>query len=345
MARLIVAALAAIFAVATAGSIAQAQIVTVTKTITQADGAYTVEKIVSVFADTDPLNPAPLAGNFTYVYTLANLPGSFLCLVGFDLEVPPDNAAAPTTVASFIDGPGINPSAVLVGAVNNVVTVEWDFNSPQLCPAQISDRLIVQSPFAPGNVTQNMVSVDGVFFIDTPSTCVGPFVLANGETPGEPNACTIGFWKNRAAGKQGTLQHFPDDPNNPVEDDAFNAIVTQAVALCAPTFANEADLLNFLASKGKRDIETRGKQQLAAVCLDLAAGDLFAGNMKCELFEGNCVIDNACNPDGLPLSIGDALTQMIASLQSGDNALFHDAQECADDINNGIGIGQECPAP
>ena len=107
----------------------------------------------------------------------------------------------------------------------------------------------------------------------------------------------------RAAGKQGLLQFFPDPE--------FDGLVTDAVALSGGIFATEADLLAALTSKDKRPIGERGKQQLAATLLNLAAGDAFPDNQKCRLFEGNTITTNACGDD---MSVGAAVSQAIIDL-------------------------------
>jgi len=143
---------------------------------------------------------------------------------------------------------------------------------------------------------------------------------------GEALPCAIGLWKNRAAGKNGTLLWFPNGD--------FDSVVTAAVVLAGGLFADEADLLANLGSKGKRTIGERGKQQIAATCLNLAAGDLFPDNTKCKLFEGNSIISNGCGDN---LSIGDAVNQALVDIMS-DASAQHEAQECSDDINNGISV-------
>jgi hypothetical protein len=213
----------------------------------------------------------------------------------------------------------VNPSATLTGQVNGKDVVEWDFASPNLCPSQTSDELYVHSAYSPGAATDNVVSLDGEFSLDTPGTCIGPHTPP--EVVGEPLPCTIGFWKNRAEGKQGLLQYFPDPD--------FDTLVSAAVALSGGVFTSNADLLAHLTSKGQRTTEERAKQQLAALLLNLAAGDLFPDNQKCKLFEGNDITSNQCGDD---LSIGAAVQQILASLAAG--------LSCADDINNGIGVVQ-----
>ena len=137
--------------------------------------------------------------------------------------------------------------------------------------------------------------------------------------------CTIGFWKNRAAGKKGTLQHFDD-----VE---FDAIVSLGTVLSGGVFVDEAALLTDLQSKGNRPPSQRARQQLAAFVLDLAAGTLYPDNQKCKLFGGNTISANAC---GANLTVDQALDYFFLEYAAGR---FLEAKDCADDVNNGIGVG------
>lgn len=290
------------------------------ETFSEPNGTYTAVKSYEVYAPGNPSDPSPVAGNYTYVYTITNQPGSLICLEGFDLQAP----LGSVTDAGFILGAGVAPSATNVGAVAGNAVIEWDFLSPSICQGAMSEQLIVHSPYGPGTVADNMSSVDGEFALDTPGSCVGPFVAP----AGEPLPCTIGFWKNRAAGKPGTLQHFSNGD--------FESAVTAAVALSGGLFADDADLLANLQSKGKRSVGERAQQQLSATLLNLAAGDLFPDNLKCKLFEGNQITTNACG-DGI--SVGAAVGQALVD-GGGDETAQHEAQECSDDINNGIGIDQ-----
>ncbi len=300
------------------GSAGAAPDVSGSSTLVEPNGLYTAIKAFEVYSPTNGTNPLPLANNFTYIYTITNSAGSFTCLVGFDLEVPANSV----TAAGFIPGAGVAPSGTTVG----VSVVQWDWFSPTLCPGQTSEQLFVHSTYGPGTVNDNLVSVEDEFAFDTQGTCIGPFVPP--QEDGEPIACTIGFWKNRADGKNGTLQWFPDGD--------FTAVVNAAVALSSGIFANSADLLFYLQSKGPRDILTRAKQQLAATLLNLAAGDLFPDNQKCKLFEGNNITTNAC---GAGITVGVAVSDGKVDIL-GDNAAVHSAHECFDDLNNGIGVVQ-----
>jgi len=281
-------------------------------------GAYTAIKTYEVYSPTNPSNPLPLAGNYTYIYTITNSPSSFTCLVGFDMETP----VGSITAAGYIPGAGVAPSAVTIGTVS----IEWDWITPTLCPGFTSEQLYVHSPYGPGTVVDTLVSVSDEFALDTTGTCVGPFVPP--EVVGEPLACTIGFWKNRADGKQGTLQWFPNGD--------FTAVVNAAVALSSGIFSSASDLLFYLQSQGPRSILIRAKQQMAATLLNLAAGDLFPDNQKCRLFEGNHITTNAC---GTGITVGVAVNYSKVDIL-GDTAEVHEAHECFDDLNNMIGVVQ-----
>jgi hypothetical protein len=152
------------------------------------------------------------------------------------------------------------------------------------------------------------------------NTCLAP-----PEPPddGDPIPCTIGFWKNRADTPMGQAQHFPDP--------GFDEVVDQAVLL-TPIFLDASELLDVLGKNGRRSQAEKAEQQLAALLLNLAAGDLFPENGKCELFEGNLLSDNSCEDDP---TVGDALASILADISGGSD---EDAKDCADDINNALGV-------
>ena len=281
--------------------------------LTEPNGAFEAVKSVKVYSDGNPENPSPLAGHFTYVYTITNQPSSFICLIGFDVEVPPGSV----TNAGFLPGAGIDPSATQVGGA----VVEWDFNAPNVCPGETTNQLLIQSPYAPGDVDDTVVSVDGQFALSTPGTCIGPV------TAPPPLPCTIGFWKNRADGKKGLLQFFPDGD--------FDQVVNAAVARSGGIFASAAALLADLGSKGHRPMDQHARQQIAATMLNLAAGDLFPSNQKCKLFESNSISTNFC---GTGISVGQAVSGAGGVFDDYASELFEDAKNCADDLNNGIGL-------
>jgi hypothetical protein len=293
-----------------------------TFTTTQPAGAFTVTKRVDVYLDGNPTDPFPGDGKNTYVYTLMNDSLSPLPLVGF--KVPFAAGSVGAGDAGFIAGSGVAPDSVAVDGPAAPGQVNWTFNAPNILAGQSSEALYIVSDFGPGSGSDTIVSYDGALSFDTSSECLGPAVPP--EVTGDPLPCTIGYWKNRADEKPGTLQHFSDAE--------FDQIVADAVTLSGGLFADSADLLANLGSKGKRTIEERGKQQLAATLMNLAAGDSLPDNQKCKLFDGNLISSNAC---GDAISVGDAVAQALIDI-AGDNDAQHEAHECSDDINNGIGI-------
>ena len=303
------------------------------------NGFFTGTKAFVVYTHDDPGNPAPgPVGSLTYVYTVSNDASSFVGLIGFNIEVAEGSVAAGD--AGWVDS-AANPTPVLAvvedtAAVPGFDTVRFDWAAGDLItPGTTGDQLYLISHYSPGGVNDNIYSVEGDFASQQTSFCVGP--LTPPEVVGQPAPCTIGFWKNRADGKTGTLQHFPDGD--------FDAVLGAALDLSAGLFtsagadcdsAGFSDLLCALGSTGKRTIEERGRQQLAATFLNLAAGDLFPDNTKCRLFEGNHITTNACG-DGL--TVGEGVNQSRVGID-GDADAQHEAHECSDDVNNGIGVVQ-----
>lgn len=135
-------------------------------------------------------------------------------------------------------------------------------------------------------------------------------------------ACTPGFWKNRAAGKMGLAKFFPGQD--------FDDLVDAAVALSGGFFIDGDELLDAVSTEGGAEVQAR--RALAALLLNLAAGDLFPTNEKCALFESDMIVANSC---GENLTIADALADIFDDL---DDGFFTDANECGDEINNGIGL-------
>jgi hypothetical protein len=277
-------------------------------------GLYTVEKTVSVYAEDNCGNPLPVAGQFTYAYSLKVLGSSTIGILNFQIPIP--NAGS-VSAATFIDGAGVNPTGVTVLSGS----VVYDFGPNGINPGQMSDDLVIQSPYAPGG---NTASIGGQFGLDAQGDCLGPVVAP------EPITCTIGFWKNREDGKQGVLKFFPGAD--------YGAVKALAVSL-STVFATEAQLVDALTSKGPRTIEERAKQQLAAVLLDIAAGILYPANTKCRTFLGANGTQIDLNGDGTAdITLEAALTQIESDILSGDPALQQAAHDLADDINNGIGV-------
>jgi hypothetical protein len=281
--------------------------------------AYSALKTFEVYEDANPSNPMPSAGNYTYVYTITNDPDSnpFIgSLRVFETATP----ASGTIDAGFIDGGGVEPSSVEIQST----VVRWHFETDFIDPGETSESLYLISPFGPGEITDSMAAVGSSAAIDTRTTSVGP-VLAPPAV-----ACTIGFWKNREDGKVGLLKFF--------EDGDFDLVKAEAV-LISSVFDTPADLVAALTSKGRRSIAERAEQQLAALLLNIAAGNLFPTNTKCRLFMGEKGTLLDTSGDGLAdNNVEAALTLIESNILSGDPNLQAEAQAFADDINNGVGV-------
>lgn len=280
---------------------------------------YKVIKTYEVYADTNPDNPMPSPGNFTYIYKLLSDPSSYP-LVGslrrFDTATP----ASGTIAAGFINGSGVKPNAVEVQST----VVRWVFEDNFIDPGEASEELYLISAFGPGAVTDTMAAVGSAFAIDTQTTSVGP-VMAPPAVP-----CTIGFWKNREFEEKGLLKFF--------QGSDFDDVKAEAVAISS-IFTSEQELIDALTSNGPRGPEARAKQQLAALLLNVAAGNLFSSNTKCRLFTGVYGTELDTTGDGIAdTNIEAALVLIESNILSGDRALILEAQSLADDINNGVGV-------
>jgi hypothetical protein len=295
---------------------------------TNPDGAFSGVKTVKIYADSNPEDPFFGDGKFTFVYSVTNDVSSFLPIIGVQIQLVP--GCEPSTIG-FFPGPGlVDPDAP--GGTVGSSTFDWNFTGNSIAPGATSSDLYVTSACGPSVVEDLYYSVDSEGAFVATGLCLGPAVMPMEEEPGEAMPCTIGFWKNRFDGKKGTTQWFPDGD--------VTAVLNAATALCSPPFTSSADLLTYLQSSGPRSILTRGKQQLAAFCLNLAAGDLFRDNVKCKLFEGNFIVTNAC---GQNITVGNAFTQVLSDIQSGLPDIEHDAHDCTDDVNNGISVINNAP--
>jgi hypothetical protein len=287
-----------------------------------------------------PAGTSCLASDNIYTYKLTNIGGT-LPSPGINVtefEVAVDDALV--TSAGFIaSGPGEADGVSPVGPaiVSPLDVVGWQFPQADACPdcldeGETSDLLYICSPAASGLSLDN-VSVTAII-LDAPGSCLVP---TQPPVAGEPNPCTIGFWKNRYAEKNGLTQFFPGTD--------FGEVVAQALILSTGVFTsatgtgcpNFDDLLCALSSVGSRTTAERARQQLAATLLNLAAGDLFPDNGQCVLFEDNQITSNACGND---LSVGSAVGTAKTGVTSGDPVAEYEALECLDDINNEIGVVQ-----
>ena len=151
----------------------------------------------------------------------------------------------------------------------------------------------------------------------------------NGMMTGQGISCTIGWWKNRATKPNGgQAQHFPDPE--------FGQVVDQAAVLSAGYYPDGTAVLAPLIKK-KPSKQEKADRQLSALLLSLAAGELFPDNQKCRLFPGNEIIENTCSdPPVSGATVGGALDAIFTLIT--DPATREDAKDCADDINNAMGV-------
>ncbi|HIG70044.1 MAG: hypothetical protein ABGX04_07680 [Myxococcales bacterium] len=154
-------------------SLAQADIVASgSQGFTEPNGFYDGVKSFTVYTDDDVANPMPGApGEFTYLYTITNDPGSFIGIVGFNLDAPIGSVVS----AGHLDDSDLAtpPPAVLIN--NNNGVVRWDWLDPNLInPGQTADTLYVISTYTPGSLTDTIYSIEGNFAFDVEATCVGP---------------------------------------------------------------------------------------------------------------------------------------------------------------------------
>lgn len=283
---------------------------------------FTATVYYQVYGPADPGSPIYAENLYTYAYTVTNVPvpapaGYFgVPLDGLDVGV---ESSAGLLAASPDDGDPLTvpPSAITVKPQK----VEFDFLpwfDGTIPVGSSSQQLILQSPFGP-NLVAFSVAFDGVSEDDV---IPGPVVAPS------PYPRTIGFWKNRVEGKKGLLKFFPDGQ--------LTQVIDRAVDISGGIFNTQAELVSALTSKGSRSVEVRAKQQLAALLLNLAAGDLFPSQCDARLFWGNTVDTTG---DGVPdLTVGQALLIIQAEILSGDPSQQQHALSLADDINNGIGV-------
>jgi hypothetical protein len=129
-----------------------------------------------------------------------------------------------------------------------------------------------------------------------------------GGGPTEPpsGVRTIGYWKNH--------------------DFERGAFVGGAVAL-STVFSTADDLNLALAKKGKKTMEEKAKQQLAALLLNISAGF----DTATLLASGELDILNLF---GTGTTVGEALSAIELVITTSDNANMENAKDLADEINN-----------
>lgn len=281
-------------------------------------GLYTVRKTFEVFADNNCGNPVPSTGSFTYVYTLEVLTGSTLGVQSASVGVPDSGAVVD---AGFLAGGGsgvVDPSSTVVSETD----VRWFFDGTAngaLLEGETSAPLYLVSPYGPGD---DAFTIFGQAALNAPTTCVGPSVLP------EPSPCSAFFWKLRALGWFWVKHYFPGSQ--------FDDVKTRAVELSGGYFADEGDLVSALFHWGFLNPKKRAERQLAALLLNVAAGDLFPANTKCRLFPGTELdLDGDEVADS---TVDEAIGEIITKLDTTDPALHQEAFVLALDINLGRNV-------
>jgi hypothetical protein len=137
--------------------------------------------------------------------------------------------------------------------------------------------------------------------------------------------CTSTYWLLRNTGWIFFLADFPGSQ--------LDQIRQRAVDLSGGFFTSKNDLLNSLIFSGILDVKKKAKKELAALLLNVAAGDLFPANTKCRLFLGTQLDeDGDGNADG---TIAGAIGQIISEIQSNDFTQLLDALSTGAQINSG----------
>ena len=221
-----------------------------------------------VFAADNCANPKPVKGSFTYVYTVTfadegPIPGLSLD----NLRVLIGNAAYVVDTGYLTGGPGVAPTSVTVSTApaNGVVA---DFAPGALALGDTSLPIFIISPYQPGAGTVNLQ----VSFLTGAGAALVPQAL--------PQACpcTTSYWGLRITGWPFFLLDFPGAQLEQVKQ--------RAVELSGGFFSSKTDLVNALLYPGLLDVKKKAKRELAALLLNVAAGELFPANTKCRLFLG-----------------------------------------------------------
>jgi len=186
--------------------------ITDTQSFTEPDfGAFSGTKTVEIYADSNPTDPFPGDGKFTYVYTVTNDGSSLLPIIGVQIQVVP--GCTPATIGFF---PGVHdpdpPGGAMAGA-----EVEWNFTAPfptdpGIAPGTSSSALYLTSACGPSLTPDLIYSVDseGGFFAN--GLCLGPAVL-----PSEGEC-------NLEVTKEGCVNQPPDSGGDACEGKATKLI-------------------------------------------------------------------------------------------------------------------------
>ena len=248
-----------------------------------------------MFAADNCGNPKPVKGSLTYVYTVTfadegPIPGLSLD----NLRVLIGNAAYVVDTGYLTGGPGVAPTSVTVSAApaNGVVA---SFAAGALALGDTSLPIFIISPYQPGAGTANLQ----VSFLTGAGAALVPQALpqAARATSSAPDTGWPFF-----------LLDFPGPQLDQVKQ--------RAVELSGGFFSSKTDLVNALLYPGLLDVKKKAKRELAALLLNVAAGELFPANTKCRLFLGTQLDqDGDGTADG---TVASAIGAIISEIQAGD---------------------------
>src|SRR5262245_9474304 len=288
-------------------------VVTITDTITGTFFSFDVD--YEVFAADNCANPKPVKGSFTYIYTVTfadegPIPGLSLD----ELRVEIANAVYVVDAGYLTGGPGVAPTSVAV--VNTPAkNVDATFAPGSLALGDSSLPIFVISPYQPGAGVVNLKAS----FLTGAGAALVPQAL--------PQACpcTTSYWQLRVTGWPFFLLDFPGPQLDQVKQ--------RAVDLSGGFFTSKTDLLNSLLYPGLLDVRKKARRELAALLMNVAAGELFPANTKCRLFlaseldqDGDGVADG---------TVSGAIGTIISEIQAGDLFSLLDALSMASQINSG----------
>jgi hypothetical protein len=279
---------------------------------------WTFEVHYEVFDDDNCANPKSVKGSFTYVYTVTLTDQGVPFPISLnELRVLIDDVSYVADAGTITGGPGIAPTSV---TVTNAPTtsVAATFATGDLTLGDSSLPIYIVSPYRPGS---GAINLQVSLFSGT-----GPAVVPS-ELP-DACPCTTSFWKLRALSWPFLGYAFPGSQ--------FEDVKAKAVAISGGYYSSKSDLLNALFTLSLLDVKKLARRELSSLLLNVAGGELFPGNTRCRLFQGTQLdVDD----DGVADStVGEAIGEIIANLQSNDWFLMLEALQLATDINNGSNV-------
>ncbi|HTO54398.1 MAG TPA: hypothetical protein VMR50_13525 [Myxococcota bacterium] len=276
---------------------------------------WSFEVDYEVYSADNCANPKPVKGSFTYVYTVTfSDEGPIPNLSLQNLRVLVANSSYVLQAGYLTGGPGGAPASVDV-ATTPANSVTASFADGALSLGDTSLPIFVVSPYQPGAGVVNLQV--------TAFTGAGAALVPSALPQACP--CTSSYWVLRNTGWIFFLADFPGAQ--------LEQIKQRAVDLSGGFFTSKTDLFNSLIFPGILDVKKKAKKELAALLLNVAAGDLFPGNTKCRLFLGTQLDqDGDGTADG---TVGDEIGVLISEIQSGDFVQQLDALSEAAQINNG----------